>query len=372
VSFSLSRRPLQTDACGPLGADRQGGRGGGAKSIKQFPAAAANHRHKRPDVAGHPFFQYVRGVVTAMSSFKSSSSTVLESNRAAGTRLELLLFRVDDSQLFGINVFKVQEIVPYTQLTQLPGSHTLVRGIANLRGQTMSILDLASAIGKPPLKNPEHAYIVVTEYNRSVHGFLIKGVEKIVNTRWEEVMKPPKGSGRDSYVTAVTVIDGKMVEILDVEKVLDQVVHAKTDVSTELTTKAKGLSKRVLIVDDSRVARTQISRSLEQIGVECVTAKDGKDAVELLARLQASGINLREHLSMIISDIEMPEMDGYQLTVAIRSMPALSDIYILLHSSISGEFNVDMVKKTGANQFIQKYNPDDLATAVFQQIGDRE
>jgi two-component system, chemotaxis family, chemotaxis protein CheV len=114
---------------------------------------------------------------------KSNSSSVLESNRVAGTRLELLLFRLDNKQLFGINVFKVQEIIPYKQLTKLPGSHALVSGIANLRGQTMSIMDLAAAIGKAPLTDFEHAYILVSEYNRSVHGFLVKGVERIVNTK---------------------------------------------------------------------------------------------------------------------------------------------------------------------------------------------
>ena len=301
---------------------------------------------------------------------KSNSSSVLESNQVAGTRLELLLFRVDDRQLFGINVFKVQEIIPYKQLTRLPGSHALVSGIANLRGQTMSIMDLAAAIGKPPLTEFENAYILVSEYNRSVHGFLVKGVDRIVNTKWEEVMTVPSAVGRNAYVTAITHIDGQTIEILDVEKILDQVVHAKTDVSAGLVEEAQGLGKRVLVVDDSSVARNQIQRSLDQIGVECVSAQDGSEAVALLKRLISEGVDLKSYFAMIISDVEMPKMDGYQLTQTIRTMPEICDIYILLHSSISGEFNADMVKKTGANLFIQKYHPDDLATAVFRQIGD--
>jgi two-component system chemotaxis response regulator CheV len=295
---------------------------------------------------------------------------VSEANRAAGTRLELLLFRLDGRQLFGINVFKVQEIIPYRQVTRMPGSHPLVRGIATLRGITMPILDMAAAIGRRPLEDLKDSYIIVTEYNRSVHGFLVSGVERIVNTAWDQVLPPPQGSGRNTFVTAVTLLEGTMVEILDVEKVLDSVVHATTDVSAETAARAgAGVAKRVLVVDDSSVARNQIERALAQIGVECVTAKDGKDAVALLRRLVAEGTDLREHFAMVISDIEMPEMDGYQLTREIRGMPETDGLYILLHSSISGVFNVDMVRRTGANRFIQKYHPDDLANAVLEEIG---
>ncbi len=295
---------------------------------------------------------------------------VSEANRAAGTRLELLLFHLGGRQLFGINVFKVQEIIPYQQVTKVPGKHPLVCGIATLRGITMPILDLAAAIGKPPLGDLSDTYIIVSEYNRSVHGFLVKGVDRIVNTAWDKVLPPPRGSGRNTFVTAVTLLDGAMVEILDVEKILDSVVHANTDLSAETAARAgDGVAKRVLVVDDSSVARTQIERALAQIGVECVTAKDGKDAMALLQQLVAGGEDPREHFAMVISDIEMPEKDGYQLTTEIRAMPEAEGLYILLHSSISGVFNVDMVRRTGANRFIQKYHPDDLANAVLETIG---
>ena len=164
------------------------------------------------------------------------------------------------------------------------------------------------------------------------------------------------------------MIDGEMIEILDVEKVLDQVVHADTNVSAALTGRNDQNLQRVLVVDDSSVARRQISEALSQIGVECTSASDGKAAMELLENLTNNGIDIEQHFSMIISDIEMPEMDGYMLTRAIRNHPKLESIYILLHSSISGEFNIDMVKKTGANKFIQKYSADDLAETVLGLI----
>lgn len=294
--------------------------------------------------------------------------STLESNRAAGTRLELLLFRLDGRQQFGINVFKVQEIIPYRQLTKMPGAHTFVNGIANLRGITMPIMDLSQAIGRLPMRNPQDGNIIITEYNRSVHGFLVNGVERIVHTQWEHVQPPPSQAAKNSYLTAVTIIDGEMIEILDVEKVLDQVVHASTEVAEEITEQASGGCHRVLVVDDSSVARKQVERSMNQIGVECVTAQDGRDALKVIDALAAEQDDMANYFDMIISDIEMPEMDGYMLTSELRRRDEFKNTYILLHSSISGEFNADMVKKTGADRFIQKYNPDDLAQAVLEQL----
>ena len=285
-------------------------------------------------------------------------------------RLELLLFRLGGRQKYGINVFKVQEVIHYTALTHVPGSHPLVSGIANLRGRTMSILDLSSAIGGRAIADPEHSFIILTEYNRSMHGFLVNSVEKIVDTRWERVLPPPKGTGRNHYLTAVTVIDGDLVEIIDVEKVLDQVVRTDTAVSDELQAQgAAAAGYHVLVVDDSSVARNQIKRSLGQLGIECTTANDGKEALELLAGMAERGEHPAEYFGMIISDIEMPEMDGYTLTEEIRAMPAMQKLFILLHSSLSGVFNSQMVERCGADAFLQKYNPDDLAKVVLERLG---
>jgi two-component system chemotaxis response regulator CheV len=299
---------------------------------------------------------------------RGTTDSVLQANRVAGTRLELLLFRTSDDQLFGINVFKVQEIIPYQHLTAVPGMHRLVRGVAHLRGRNMPIIDLATAIGKPAFTDVSRTNIIVTEHNRSVHGFLVGAVDRIVHTQWDQVRPPPKGSGRHTYVTSITVIDQLMIAILDVERVFDEVAHTNTQVSAALSSAASASGKRVLVVDDSSVARNQIRRALEQIGVECLVAHDGVHALQALASLVHQGIDLKKHLSMVISDIEMPEMDGYQLTTALRAMPELEGIYILLHSSISGEFNRDMVNRTGANRFIQKYHPDDLAEAVLSEV----
>lgn len=300
------------------------------------------------------------------------TDSVLRTNEAAGSRLELLLFRLSDRQLFGINVFKVQEIMSYRALTEIPGSHPSVCGLAHLRGRNMPIIDLARAIGKPAHDDLAQTRIIVTEHNRSVHGFLVGQVDRIVHTRWDEVLPSPTALGRNGYVNAVTRIDESLVAILDVERVFDEVTHTSTQVSDAVSRRARCNGKRVLVVDDSGVARKQIERALQQIGVECVLCHDGRNAIQTIHAMQAAGIDVAEHFAMIISDIEMPKMDGYQLTTAIRAMPALANTYILLHSSISGEFNQAMVARTGANRFIQKYCPDDLADAVLDEISDAD
>ncbi|MDP2146394.1 MAG: chemotaxis protein CheW, partial [Pseudomonas sp.] len=119
-------------------------------------------------------------------------------------RLELLLFRLDGKQLYGINVFKVREVLQCPKLTIMPKSNPVVCGVANIRGATIPILDLAMATGSSGLQDRESPFVIITEYNTKTQGFLVRSVERIVNMNWEEIHPPPKGTGRDHYLTAVT------------------------------------------------------------------------------------------------------------------------------------------------------------------------
>ena len=289
-------------------------------------------------------------------------------------RLELLLFRVHGSQLYGINVFKVREILQCPNLTHLPGSHPVVRGVAHIRSGTLPIMDISLAPGNPPLENVKRAFVIITEYSGKTQGFLVSGVERIVNMNWKDIHSSPKGTGRDHYLTAVTEVDGKLVEIIDVEKILAEVAPINEEISEGVIkdeVKAQAASKRVLIVDDSKIARKQISRCVEAVGVETVLMEDGLQAWEHLQELEASGKRVQDEYMMMISDIEMPEMDGYTLVTSVRSQPTMRDFFIVLHSSLSGVFNKAMVEKVGANDFIAKFDPDILAQQVADQIEKR-
>ena len=286
-------------------------------------------------------------------------------------RLELLLFRLDGPQLYGINVFKVREVLQCPKLTMIPKSHPVVCGVANIRGATIPILDLAMATGSGPLQDQSSPFVIITEYNTKTQGFLVRSVERIVNMNWEDIHPPPKGAGRDHYLTAVTRLDEQLVEIIDVEKVLAEVSPSPETISQgviDVETQARALSLRVLTVDDSSVARKQVSRCLQTVGVEVVSLNDGRQALEYLRKLVDEGKDPSEEFLMMISDIEMPEMDGYTLTSEIRSDPRMQNLHIILHTSLSGVFNQAMVKKVGANDFLAKFRPDDLASRVVDRI----
>lgn len=291
-------------------------------------------------------------------------------------RLELLLFRLDGNQLYGINVFKVKEVLQCPHLSIMPKSSPVVRGVASIRGGVLPILDLSMATGKPLLKDIQNTFAIITEYNSKVLGFLVRSVERIVNMRWEEILPPPKGAGRNHYLTAVTHVEGQLVEILDVEKVLAEVAPVSEALSEQVTeqviqtqqTQIKDAPVRVLIADDSSVARKQVTRCLEHIGMEVVALNDGRQALNYLKQMVDEGKHPSEEFLMLISDIEMPEMDGYTLTTEIRHDPRMQDMYILLHTSLSGVFNQAMVKRVGASDFLAKFQPDELAGRVMDRI----
>lgn len=286
-------------------------------------------------------------------------------------RLELLLFRLAGNQLYGINVFKVKEILQCPKLTVLPKLNPVVRGVAHIRGGTLPIIDLRKAIGGPGLADLENTFVIITEYNYRVQGFLVSGVERIVNMNWSEIHPPPRGSGRDHYLTAVTRVEDRLVEIIDVERILAEVVPLQENVSAGVIDErahAAAVSRKVLIVDDSAVARKQVSRCLQEIGVEIVTLNDGRQALDWLKALADTGEDVSQHLLMMISDIEMPEMDGYTLTAEVRNDPRLKDLHVTLHTSLSGVFNQAMVKKVGADDFLAKFKPDELARLVIDRL----
>ena len=288
-------------------------------------------------------------------------------------RLELLLFSLGGVQLYGINVFKVKEVLQCPELSEIPKRHPVVRGLAHIRGGTIPIMDLRMATGHPPLDDLQSCFVIIAEYNRTTQGFLVKGVERIVNMNWGDIHPPPKGAGKDNYLTAVTEVEGKLVEIIDVEKILAEVSPMREHVSAEIIEAAKEeitVQKHILIADDSSIARKQIQKVVESLGVKTTLRKDGKEALEYLLELVDSGRDPYHELLLVVSDIEMPEMDGYTFTAEVRAHPKLKDMHIVLHTSLSGVFNEAMVRKVGANDFLAKFHPDELAKRVNARIAE--
>ncbi|RCL22422.1 chemotaxis protein CheW [Pseudomonas sp. AFG_SD02_1510_Pfu_092] len=286
-------------------------------------------------------------------------------------RLEILMFRLAGRQLFAINVFKVQEVLQLPKLTLMPQRHAFVCGVVNLRGQTLPVIDLSQAIGMRPLQPGPDSTIIVTEYNRSVQAFLVGGVDRIVNMNWEAIMPPPSSAGRQHYLTAITKVDEQLVEVIDVEKVLAEIVPYNARVSGDKLADpvlARARGREVLLVDDSSVALAQLRDTLSQLGVKLHVASDGLKALRLLQGWADAGEDVCKKLLMVFTDAEMPEMDGYRLTTEIRSDARLRQLYVVLHTSLSGSFNESMVKKVGCDNFLSKFQPDRLVEVVKQRL----
>lgn len=287
-------------------------------------------------------------------------------------RLELLLFRLSGSQIYGINVFKVKEVLQCPPLTILPKSHRVIIGVAHIRSGTIPIMDMGLATGNSSVGDPKDCFVIITEYNMATQGFLVSGVERIVNMNWEEIHPPPKGTGREHYLTAVTEVEERLVEIIDVEKILAEVSPQEDSISDDVLESAKASAPdeapKVLIADDSKIARKQVTKCLEALGVEVTAMCDGREALDHLQGMVSEGTNPADHYAMMISDIEMPEMDGYTLTTAVRADPNMKGMHIILHTSLSGVFNQNMVQKVGADDFIAKFNPDVLAAKVSERV----
>lgn len=289
-------------------------------------------------------------------------------------RLELLLFRLQGDQIYGINVFKVKEVLQCPKLTLIPQRHPVIRGLAHIRGGTIPIMDMGMATGQRavPEEQIPNSFVIITEYNRKTQGFLVGGVERIVNLNWEEIHPPPKGAGTENYLTAVTELDKKLVEIIDVEKILSEVAPIEERVNSNIVERASEVAskaehkKTVLIVDDSVVARKQIQNCLTAIGLDVIAKKDGMDAYQFLQELVNDGKQVTDEIDLMISDVEMPEMDGYTLTAKCKGDPRFDGLFIMLHTSLSGVFNKAMVQKVGANDFMAKFSPDELAERVME------
>lgn len=299
-------------------------------------------------------------------------------NLVGENRLELLLFSLNSRQVFAINVFKVREVIKVPPLTKMPGSHHHITGVASLRGTSVPVIDLRGAIGFPPSRlEDQEENLIITEYNRTIQGFLVGQVRNIVNTAWTEIQPPPKTAGRANYLTAIThVKDGdnlEIVEIIDVEKVLAEIVDYDISISEgvldqDLSTEMVG--RNVLIVDDSSTARAQVRGTLSQLGLNIIECRDGLEALTLLKSWCDEGKNVVEDLLLMITDAEMPEMDGYKLTHEVRTDPRMKGLYVTLNTSLSGSFNDAMVKKVGCDRFISKFQPDLLVEVAQDRLRD--
>jgi len=290
----------------------------------------------------------------------------MSSNKARADSLSLLLFTLRSGKLMAINLLKVSEIIPCPPLTKLPESHPHVKGIATLRGASLAVIDLSRAIGERPLVDPDGGCLIVTDVSRSKQGLHVQAVSKIVHCLTTDIRPPPYGSGGPkAFITGVTQVDGTLVQVLDIEKVIHGISPTQIEVTpSELTMEEAEIlgHARILVVDDSQVALQQSVLTLRTLGLTCHTARSAKDAIGCLLDLQGTA----EQINVVVSDIEMSEMDGYAFTRTVRETPDFQDLYILLHTSLDSAMNSEKARLAGANAVLTKFSSPELTRCLIQ------
>ena len=298
---------------------------------------------------------------------------------AGNNKLEILLFSLGTEresgrrETYGINVFKVREVMRTPEITRAPDMPAAVEGMVSLRGKLVPVVDLAKYAGIEVTAQPE--IMIVTEYNRHTQGFLVEAVDTILRIDWSSMRVPPEMLVKKTggFVTAVTELpDGRLVMMLDVERVLAETSRFDDDVLFRDLQPLEVGERTVLFADDSSVARKQIARTLEALHVRQIGVINGGQAwleLERIAGLaEASQRRASDFVQCVLTDVEMPEMDGFMLTKKIKTDPRFSDIPVIMHSSLSGMQNQQLGQSVGVDEYCSKFEPRSLAEVLKRQL----
>jgi two-component system chemotaxis response regulator CheV len=305
-------------------------------------------------------------------------------NLTASNKFELLLFRLgvakhtSHSELFGINVFKVREIVAMPSITEVAGAVDNMLGVVNLRGQIIPVIDLPSVVGCVPSTGLN--ILLVTEYARSTQGFAVESVEEIVRLDWGQVLSA-ESSSVAGMVTSIARLDGdiantRLAQVLDVEQILRSIQPEEAEIDAKTVGPKLLLPPGTIILaaDDSHMARTLIERGLTAMGAPFIMTKTGKECWEKLQALynevDAQGKSINEKVALVLTDLEMPEMDGFTLTRKIKHDTRFQNLPVIIHSSLTGSTNEEHVKNVGADAYVAKFVAEELAATIRKVLAD--
>jgi two-component system chemotaxis response regulator CheV len=300
--------------------------------------------------------------------------------KLAGTnKLEILLFSLGTNsntgrkETFGINVFKVREVMRTPPITSAPEMPASVQGMVSLRGVLVPVVDLANYAGVAT--DTPRSIMIVTEYAGHTQGFLVEGVDTILRLDWSQMKVPPEMlvAEMGGLVTAVTELpDGRLVMMMDVEKVLSETTNYDEEIVFRNIKPLNDPTLTVFFADDSVVARKQITRTLEAMNVKYVGAINGREAWSELEKIaayaQASGQKITDLVSLVLTDVEMPEMDGYILTKKIKTDPRFAGVPVIMHSSLSGMSNQQLGKSVGVDEYVPKFEAQKLSETLSRRL----
>lgn len=278
----------------------------------------------------------------------------------------LLLFRLHNGRQFALGTLKIRELVPYKPVTPMMNSHPGVKGAVTIREQTIPVVDMAEVIGSGPIPEDKLAksFIVVTDCQRKIVGFLVSSIERIVETNWREIQSPDKTLGKDVFITGTVEIKESLIQLMDVEVLLERIYPSNSGIRVSVTDVEREQLKplNILVVDDSRTARKQLTDVLSYLNIPFKVTDNGRKALDIMHEEARNG----RPVDLLVSDIEMPGLDGYELTFEVRSAPPLANAYIILHTSLSSAISVSQAKQVGANEALTKFDAKELVGSMLR------
>lgn len=299
---------------------------------------------------------------------KTQSDILLESGT---NELEVVMFNVG-SGTFGINVLKVREIIVATEITKIPNAHPNVEGIIRLREEVLPVVDLGKVLGLGESAEPEKDKFIIGELNKMKVAFRVHHVSRIYRISWEQIDKPSDlSSGAQAYAIGIIKLEDHMSILLDFEKIIVE-IDPNSGVNVE-SLKVLGprerSGKKLVVAEDSAVLRALLKETLEEAGYDQIQMfENGKEAWDYLEKLTAETESPEKDVNLIITDIEMPQMDGHHLTDRIKKDQQLQKIPVIVFSSLISNELYHKGERVGANAQVSKPEIVKLVQEIDQLI----
>ena len=283
--------------------------------------------------------------------------------------------------LYGVNVAKVREVIRLPNIVPCLTNAPEVLGVFNLRGLPIPVINLAKALGYADEPISPTSQVIVTEFSKRLAGFIVAGTKRIRRVSWDKVLPP--SSDAFNTITGMMLIENQdFIFILDFERILLDIeqrsgghsptpYHVNDSIQSHIiASQAQGTmgmgqnnekqKPLVLVIDDSSTARKAISEMLRALNLDVMEFSNGEVAWNEMS--SESGLSSR--IKLIVSDVEMPKLDGYSLVKRIRGNPILKNLPIILHSSLTGDVNRERAKQAGANAYVGKLNKKEMIEAL--------
>ena len=271
--------------------------------------------------------------------------------------IEIMKFRIND-ELYGINVAKVKEIMMAEHAKPMPHSHPSVEGFFKPRESLITVVNLTHYLTGEMKPHGDRDLFIITNFNKIMVAFRVDSIDGISRISWKAIQKPDKtlGSSDESVATGIAQCEGKLVTILDFEKIIAEIAPETTIQMSEIDKMGdRSLdSSPVLIAEDSVLLQKMIEESLERAGYTDVKmCSDGQEAWDYLASMKGD-TSVYDKVNIIITDLEMPRMDGHRLTKLVKEDPILRHIPLIIFSSLINEQMREKGKSLGADEQLSK------------------